>query len=1514
MDLELREHEGGKQRNNLNRDCFPAESGMGKSLMPGSPGCRWVGCVTVTPTVPSPITKHTGSTEKIIRRLPVRIVAVKDPPFYLLSQFGPKSGRRLKFLQVGRWVKRRPEPKSPGACISCEHFLIQEKLQSHLSLYKDEAFRKRFEGHIKVACLAAVERPVGEGASTSLAESLSTTSTGNSSTKSLELFDKLADMLLGKNDNMAEEDHEGAQKPSLHGVSTHDEAEACGFEGTKKPSRRRLEVCEPIDASGGDVDRYITPSAPTFGFATYPPKCTGRFNGSTRTRNAGLTRNRHINLDIPARQHCHRTARLKSRLNSQIPSKHLKRIESSVLQAIIARRLCSMMKAHETTISPKILDIKQSDPLSSLKWVPRSRNSWDGTPRSSNQCFLVRAGSPPYAVILHLTTIIAEALPTADAPPITEAPPIQSSGPAFVQNAQGAQNFLAPMYNPTFIQNNQQGASPEDYEAANGTPAERLRKVLDFLSLVNFRTIQQENLSKRTPDTLKWLLEGSMFQWWLETQGAIVWGTGMPGAGKTILASVVIQDSEDHAPSDVCIGYVYCRYTEPMKVRNILAALVRQLLERYRHLLPVVEPLYAKHDLEGTKPTQSELIAVIRDLCGCFRMAHLFIDGVDEALYGEQFDLLDTLKIVPANFFITSRPLVRLKDVLPNAEFFDIAAKNEDVERLVAQHIDRNPDLRQVLAADEQRERVIKKICESSHGMFLHASLMVEAVSHCTSSRSVMERLDKLPAKLDALYDETFKRIEMQPEEHAALAKRVLLWVVFAYQPLRVDDLQYAVASDPSVDWAAPDDNLPPELLLISVCCGLIAVEPHLDPGLPSDDPSNRIVRLVHYTALDALKGLFKRWEASPHSLLAEVCIERLMNCGVPSNRPKYLHRLGWYRKLPSHRKSLLDYAYESWYLHASECLQHPVEPTFEVLTFGFSQFDSLTAPIHLVAYYRLPLLLPLIDPQVNELTKEGRTPLSLAAWRNNAAMVELLLKLDGIDVSHQDEEGNTALLVAAKRGSVDVIKTLLLDPRINLHKRNKEGESALHCALGGNPGSGPAMPTWHGGSPENQLGIGTGHRATRPVAFKSFFPPTTSIPFALPLTAALANDDNDDGDDDRDIERDFIGDHVDVQRYLPPLSPFALTPPRCSSPPTSLSNERQPAFTQNIFELHPHWLSTTRLFRLCSSSTSFTATKVIPPLLKTLETHFCFHGWHGLACAGPRPGFRTMTKRDNNGQTPLMHACCWGSSSAIRWYLRLPGLDARDHLGVSALAHRAQRWGFTSYKDHVSDFRALVDAGLDVNAKDAKGFTALTYAVQGSRTSIARALLQLEGVDVNLEDGEGRTLLMVACDAVIKYPGSLFDTRSQTLDLLLQHPILDVNAKNRHGITAAAYAVAKGVIETAADLFLLASHSSNGFPARLDNRQQVLRRTGPLHDVPQLAVHMQLEEHPSNQPSAMPAHIVVTGRQSPYPPGFRLLSHSIRVMGEEDYRHRLEHLEELGFGFPWEYGRISERHARSCQ
>ena len=72
---------------------------------------------------------------------------------------------------------------------------------------------------------------------------------------------------------------------------------------------------------------------------------------------------------------------------------------------------------------------------------------------------------------------------------------------------------------------------------------------------------------------------------------------------------------------------------------------------------------------------------------------------------------------------------------------------------------------------------------------------MVELVSGCTNLRSIMDRVEKLPPKLDILYDETFRRIEMQSDEQADLAKQDLTWVVYPFTPFAIQNLQYVCSS-----------------------------------------------------------------------------------------------------------------------------------------------------------------------------------------------------------------------------------------------------------------------------------------------------------------------------------------------------------------------------------------------------------------------------------------------------------------------------------------------------------------------------------------------------------------------------------------------------------------------------------------------------------------------------------------------------------------------------------------------
>ncbi len=69
----------------------------------------------------------------------------------------------------------------------------------------------------------------------------------------------------------------------------------------------------------------------------------------------------------------------------------------------------------------------------------------------------------------------------------------------------------------------------------------------------------------------------------------------------------------------------------------------------------------------------------------------------------------------------------------------------------------------------------------------------------------------------------------------------------------------------------------------------------------------------------------------------------------------------------------------------------------------------------------------------------------------------------------------------------------------------------------------------------------------------------------------------------------------------------------------------------------------------------------------------------------------------------------------------------------------------YTAAKEgRLTQLKALLSAGVDVNAKNTAGRTALMGAAYYGNRSIVKELV-VEGVDVNLADEQGKTALMIA-------------------------------------------------------------------------------------------------------------------------------------------------------------------------
>ena len=116
---------------------------------------------------------------------------------------------------------------------------------------------------------------------------------------------------------------------------------------------------------------------------------------------------------------------------------------------------------------------------------------------------------------------------------------------------------------------------------------------------------------------------------------------------------------------------------------------------------------------------------------------------------------------------------------------------------------------------------------------FLYARLQLEALRSCINTQDLEDTLEEFPADIEIIYAKTWERILAQGPKHANLAKLIFLWILFAETEITVDLLRQLVSTCPQTHIFQAK-RLVPEAFLVSVCYGLVSI-----------DPKTRHIRLI---------------------------------------------------------------------------------------------------------------------------------------------------------------------------------------------------------------------------------------------------------------------------------------------------------------------------------------------------------------------------------------------------------------------------------------------------------------------------------------------------------------------------------------------------------------------------------------------------------------------------------------------------------------------------------------------
>ncbi|KAI9878518.1 MAG: hypothetical protein M1830_000699 [Pleopsidium flavum] len=550
--------------------------------------------------------------------------------------------------------------------------------------------------------------------------------------------------------------------------------------------------------------------------------------------------------------------------------------------------------------------------------------------------------------------------------------------------------------------------------AQNNTDCE---KVLRWLSTTDASTNHNAARIKHEPSTGDWFIHSEKFNSWWDNASQTLWLHGIPGCGKTVLCSTIVEQVKAlcSSTSDLGYAYFYFDFNDEGKqtVEGFLRSIIVQLSVQRPSLPEEVQKLYDVHAKQQKQPDRSNLIEIFHSLLKGFRRAHLMMDALDECserqamleLIAEMVARDQNLKKV--NLLITSRRErdieITLQDILTNSICIQSAQIEADIRLHVNSRLSQDSKLKR--RPETVKKEIEKTLVDGANGMFRWVDCQLDSLGGCLSPAALRRALKTLPKTLDDTYDRILTSIE---EGHRENAHAVLQWLTFSARPLRLEEVAEAVAVKPGCGLDFVENRLFDPYEILTICSSLVTI---------SDESSE--IRLAHYSVKEYLTServlsgpasAFATFEISTNRDLTELCLTYLSLFDKPDSLSETS-----LEDFP-----LLGYAAEYWYKHAQIADE---ENGIETLIVEFLNNRETSS---------LPNWLRLSPPEEDykrasfrKTVRNKGSPLYYACYCGLLSSARRLIN-EGADVNAQGGSYGNALQAAALRSNETIYRLLL--------------------------------------------------------------------------------------------------------------------------------------------------------------------------------------------------------------------------------------------------------------------------------------------------------------------------------------------------------------------------------------------------------------------------------------------------------------------------------------------------------
>ncbi|KAF5349440.1 hypothetical protein D9758_014604 [Tetrapyrgos nigripes] len=535
-----------------------------------------------------------------------------------------------------------------------------------------------------------------------------------------------------------------------------------------------------------------------------------------------------------------------------------------------------------------------------------------------------------------------------------------------------------------------------------------------------------------------WFLDHEYFKNWKNNlNGSLLWLQGKAGSGKTFLCTNVINDLRKNSS----VFFYYFDTCDKRKVdyHGVVSSLLCQMNSR-----------------EGKFLIAEDMDSTLLHLMAMIDAAYIIIDAIDECAeedQGKLLALIDKLLTKLKNCFVlvSSRPHINIARRKAQVISLDKQMSDVGITSDIEKYVDTKLQ-KQCAWSPELKAEVKDTLVNGASGQIRWVDCQLTALNEIKMPRGVRKALKSLPKTLQETYAKILEQVKDGQKDYV---KTIFQWLLFAYRPLTLGEVQHILAIDVEEEKFQPEDLLENiEIELHNVVNSSLVVI--IQDSIEKDRWNKQnvlTVQLAHPSvkdyllseaAMQSVSGYFQINSALVHEAICQMCIVYPLCCGQEA--------------IDEEKSALAHYEAKHWFEHFNQSkeespaafnlgcqLMNSKQPPYGnwLVVYTPDTWDNRprdrARPLYYASYIGLESLVAasyngslnvvraLLEKGANVNAQGGahRNALHAASSRGHLEVVRAPLE-KGADVNAQGGHYRNTLQAASSRGHLEVVRALL--------------------------------------------------------------------------------------------------------------------------------------------------------------------------------------------------------------------------------------------------------------------------------------------------------------------------------------------------------------------------------------------------------------------------------------------------------------------------------------------------------